>query len=428
MLEPYLARLLFAVALPMAFCASAEAGVLVVDPGAAGAYASISAAVATAVDGDLVLVKSGSYAGFTVTNRALDLVADDGANVIVNGTIQIVNVAATREVSLSGFDVRALAGANALVLSNCTGSVRVQDCTLLAGAHADCSNANASRAAARLVNALDVSFARCTLTGAAAEEEWLYGGDGGSGVDLLGARCAFYDSTLVGGRGADFRGACTPLYGYGYGGQGGPGLSAFNTGFVFASRSTFTGGRGGDLVGFTPGTGGFEGCAGPGWSIAGFPGGAQRVLDTLLAAGGNGAPHYHCGAPQALAGGPAPRTLAGIARSVSASRVTRELGVLHLDFAGQPGDQVELVLAERSFFLDAPALRGVNLVRHTKPQPVMLAGIVPASGTLTLDLPIAELGPGVASRRFVAQALFVEPGGAATLSTPAVITLLDAAY
>ncbi len=427
MLQP-IRRTLIASSLLLALVSRSRASVIVVDAAGGGAFTALAPAIASAVDGDLVLVKSGSYASFSVTNRALDIIADDGANVIVNGTVQIVNLAATREVSLAGFDVRALAGANALVLSNCAGSVRIQDCALLAGAHADCSNANASRAAARLVNSLDASFARCTLTGAAAEEEYLYSGSGGSGVDLLGARCAFYDSTISGGRGADFRGTCTPLYGYGYAGEGGPGLSAFNTGFIFASRCTFTGGRGGDLVGFPPGSGGFEGCAGPAWSIAGFPGGAQRVLDTLLAAGGNGVPHYHCGVPQALAGGPAPRTLAGVARRMSASRVTRELGLLHLDFTGIAGDRVELLIAERSAFLDQPALRGVSLVRRVKPQPVLLAGTVPASGTLTLDVPIAELGPGVASRRFVAQALFLEPGGAATLSTPAVLALLDAAY
>lgn len=423
-------RLAFLGALALAPSARSQANVLVVDSAGGGAFTQIASAIAAASDGDVVLVKAGTYGGFSIGDRALDVVADSGALVVVQGAVAVLDVAATRTVTLTGLDIRADAGTNGLSITNCAGSVRVQGCSARSAAYADCGPTPwGAGHGARVLNSLDVAFARCTLRGADGNQSPQFSHPGGSGIEIHGSRVALHDSTSTGGRGGDFFDACVPHYGYGYGGDGGSGLRTTNSSLVFVSRGGLQGGRGGDL-GYPSPSHGDEGCAGAGWlTNAAWPGAWMRVLDSALTPGGNGLPQSggYCGLPQAVSG-TAPVALGGTARVFTASRVTRENGSLRLDFSGQPGDRVELVFGERGRLVAQDALRGTSLIRASKPQPVMQVGVVPASGTLTLLVPIGELGAGVAARRSFAQALFVEPGGAATLSASATIVLLDSSY
>src|SRR5688572_18660193 len=80
----------------------AAAGVLVVDASGGGAFTDLPAAVAAAADGDILLLKSGAYTAPTIANKALDVVADTGASVVVQGPFAVTDLTATRAVTITG--------------------------------------------------------------------------------------------------------------------------------------------------------------------------------------------------------------------------------------------------------------------------------------------------------------------------------------
>jgi len=69
--------------------------VIVVDAGGGATYA-LQPAVDAADDGDTLLVKSGTYAWFAVSNKAIAIVGDAGALVHINGAVRVRNLAAGR--------------------------------------------------------------------------------------------------------------------------------------------------------------------------------------------------------------------------------------------------------------------------------------------------------------------------------------------
>src|SRR5262249_13267271 len=105
-----------------------------------------------------------------------------------------------------------------------------------------------------------------------------------------------------------------------------------------------------------------------------------------------------------------------------------EQGQVTLTFSGQPGDRVELLHSERTGFVFQPGLRGVQLVRRSRPQLVGQVGTIGSSGTLTQTFTVSELGAGVQSRLSWFQAVMTDASGQTTLSSPAAIVLLDSAF
>src|SRR5690349_9408266 len=85
--------------------APAFAGVHIVDATGRGDQLTIAAAVAAASEGDLVLVRSGTYAGFVVDDKALVIALDVGALVTIEGTIEIDNLAGGKSLVLEGLSV-----------------------------------------------------------------------------------------------------------------------------------------------------------------------------------------------------------------------------------------------------------------------------------------------------------------------------------
>src|SRR5437016_2892190 len=77
--------------------ASARAGnVLIVDSSGSGQYTDIQSAVDAAQEGDVVLVRTGTYFTFLVSNKELAVVGDAGANVQIVGAIRVHDLAATK--------------------------------------------------------------------------------------------------------------------------------------------------------------------------------------------------------------------------------------------------------------------------------------------------------------------------------------------
>jgi hypothetical protein len=82
----------------------ARADVLVVDASGGGDFSSLQAAIDAALDGDVLLVRSGAYGALTVDGKALDVFADSGALVRVSGSSTLRNLPAGGALVLSGIE------------------------------------------------------------------------------------------------------------------------------------------------------------------------------------------------------------------------------------------------------------------------------------------------------------------------------------
>ena len=65
-----------------------RAGILVVDASGGGDFLDLQAAVDASVEGDTILVRAGTYAGFVATGKGLLVAAERGASVQVLGKVE----------------------------------------------------------------------------------------------------------------------------------------------------------------------------------------------------------------------------------------------------------------------------------------------------------------------------------------------------
>jgi hypothetical protein len=427
----------------MSLAAIARGSVIVVDAAGGGQFTQIAPAIAAAQSGDTILVRSGTYSGFTVPDKSLSIVADDGAQVTVAGSAFITTLSASNTVVLAGLHV-AQPGAGpsgtplpALLVTNVAGAVRVQGCTLT-GAPGSQANGGSDAGAGAEVSGgglTRVAFVDCTLHGG-------NGGacdfcdrmpEGGPGIDVLVTRVALYDCTLVGGNGgytvAGFSGTI-------FGGRGGDGARQYE-GFVHASNSSLTGGNGGYVqdcaLGQTIG-----GDGGDGLNLQGSnpPPAAWSIGSTFQP--GAGSPHMGSGCNESLAGAPGQAVrvvtgsyfpLSGSKLEMDAPSIVREGGVLALTIRGEPGTLVDVVFAPATQFTAIPSWRGVVLTKNTPGtlHPTLYLGEIPASGMITDGITVGNLPAGVASGQFFLQARGRGPSGR-VLGSFAALTVVDAAY
>lgn len=400
---------------------------------AAGApYTTIQDAVNAASDGDVILVRPGVHAGFTIANKALDVVADRNASmplVRVDGTVAIQALAATRTVTLSGFDVRGPTGAAGVRITSCTGAVRVHTCEVRGGDGPICVPQiwPPGGAALDVDSCEDVVVSRSTLRGGVggtqASVPYGYGGRGGDGVSGRTSKIALYDSTLVGGVGGSQVPTPSCPNAYGYVTRGGEGATLSGCVLSFASRCSFQGGDGGvPSIDWSHGGDGLEltGAPGPVWSSC-------SVLDST-AAGGTGNCAQCAGVGYRASGPSVLQQMTGVARRLVAESIVREQNVTRLRFHGQPGDRVELLVSEVARYAFDPGRRGVQHLRVRAPSAVLQVGVLGASGVLETAWPATELGAGVEARRLFLQPQFVDASGQATLGTPHTLVLLDSAF
>lgn len=409
----------------------ALAGVLVVDASSPTGFTQIQAAVDAANDGDTILVGPGFYAGFAVHDKALDLVADTSAGsgpVHIDGRVIVNGLAASRTFTLHGFEVRGTSSAPCVVLAGNAGSVRIQGCSIAGADAPPCAESINGGVALDVDLCQDVALVACTLRGGDGGNtpiEYGYGGIGGDGVTPNQSRIAFYDCSV---RAGDGGGAVPAVCGatIGYGGAGGSGAWIASCPILFASDTTFEGGRGG------PAGSGFSfGSPGYGLVAFGLPlNGPTRAW--WLASSARGGPPA-CG--NCPAGTDvtvlAPSTLtncAGAARKLVMRGLAREHELVRLHFVGAPGERVELVISDTTRFALAAGGNGVLLAGSRAPSPVLQAGTIGASGVLDLPWVVNDLGAGIAARRIFLQPLFVDALGRSTLGSPRTLVLLDSAY
>jgi hypothetical protein len=438
-------RPLHCLALVLALPGSVSAGVLVVDP-LVGPYFDIATAVASAAEGDIVLVKTGTYPGFTITGKGLGVFADVNATVQVTSQVHVTGVTAGKTVVLSrleisspnqGFDTAAL------IASNVTGRLRIQACEITGAFGApylpgtcEPSGNTAGWDAVRLFSCADVAISFSYLRGGDSSHgpmiECLFGGGGDEGGDALEASfssVSVYESSLVAGRGG---------WGFCQGGNGGDGVRLMGISQLFASNVQASGGPGGSSGEFyicsQGGSGGF------GLHLDG-PTTSAHLLACTFTGGpkGFGTPYQccltACGSPsgcgdgasgQPVFGGTAVN-LPGASRALGVPKVLREGQSAILQFSGLPGETAILLLSPAAGSKLSLSLGGVLLLGNPLLGPYFV-GTVPASGPLSIPILVPQLPATVQGVVLHMQGALDSPSALPTLTNGAVVAVIDSSY
>ncbi|MEM7307627.1 MAG: hypothetical protein AAF682_13195 [Planctomycetota bacterium] len=395
----------------LATLASSQEVHVVDDSGGPGVdFTTLTDAVAAAQDGDVVLVKSGSYAeDVTVDGKSLVVTADAGANVSYTGRFVVQGLAAGQAFLWSDFQVKPPSGTffGALDVVSCDGPVWVDgvdfsapdlqivgymtqvqasgpviftDCTVAGGT----TPAPSSNPGLRAIDS-EVYLYHTSLTGGAG-----YGGlggpfDGGAGVELNGGSLFALGGTIAGGTGTPIG---SPFGCTGTSGGGGVGL-------VLSGAAPAADLYGTALVGGAPGA-----LLGSGACVEGPDGAPFDVESGTLSEQAWSTPIFAVDSP-VRSGQPVGVSLSGEPNSLAWLAFSTSPAVLPV--AGAVGPLV----------VGAPAIFGV--------------GSLGPDGQLALQVP-TFVPPGFEGLLYASQALFVDPLGGATLSAPAPVVELDAAF
>ena len=405
----------------LALSSPAAADVLIVDPGGTQGFSQVQAAVDASQDGDLILVRAGTYAGFTIQQRSLTVRADVNAAVQVDGGVVVRDTPAGGVVLLGELTVRGAAapfgsttepGEDALSILDNAGVVRVQDCELVGGRGEHTFVGSPGGAACNVEDSLRTALVGCDLTGGVGGGDLFVvslGGVGGAGLRTTGSGVVLYDCSVTGGSGGDADLGFDQI-----GGPGGAGCEVLDFG-LFASNVTIWGGHGGG--------GGIGGDGGDGLVV--HPGGQAQLLDVALFGGFGANPQGTTG--QAQSGGGPVTVLPGSARTLEAPGLARDGATVEVTVHGEPGDQVWIVPGQQTAHLPALALGGVWLVQR----PVLLTKaptvVLGPSGTAVVSVPTAALGASEASRELYLQTFARPQGGALRIGGPAHVSILDCA-
>lgn len=390
--------------------------VLVVQPnGPAGTFSDIQSACNQAHERDTILIKAGSYSSFEVVDKWLTIAADVGGSVTVNGGISVRDLAAGKRVTLRGLTSSGASGVGnffeGLRLTMDHGPVRIMSCAFQGVGPGFPGGDGVS-----VDHCDDVSLSHCVSSGGIGATGYAGPDRGGHGVSLTHSSVALHDCVLSGGYGLN----SIPPPADTDGADGGDGCNS-DASVLFASATTFQGAHGGDCAlsfGLTD-----AGSGGNGLTVGN--GGIARLVSPTATGGAAGfGPNASAGWP--LSGSPI------LTQAVSARRMTvgpdpiREGTSLTISVNGQPGDAVGLVLTPFTSSTFNAAWNGQQL--FPAGTPFLRFGTIPAGGTLVQHLPIADLGPGVASRTYQMQALFAGTDGHRVLGTPVSLVVLDSAY
>jgi hypothetical protein len=387
----------------------ALAGVHIVDSTGRGDQLTIAAAVAAASDGDLVLVRSGTYAGFVVDDKSLAITIDVGALVTIEGTIEIDNLAANKTLVLAELDVHGPVNASgsgpALTLSNDAGRVRIERCELDGGRGLGGSGNpwNPGAVGVELQGCSDATFVQCTIRGGDGEGTapgmgfFDFGGAGGDGVHASSSNAAVYDCLLQGGAGGGGEGQGGDG-GRGYDHDQGPGGGSFR-------RCTLEGGDGGYAHGF--GIGGYGGDA-----LFASHGATHSLLDWATFPGDPGASTGFAYPPggQDLAGPGTYQLLPGRARTFSADFLGASGGQVTVEVHGLQGDRV-YVLPGDPGWLSIPGQSTAVLKPRPLPTAARSFALISHTGTASFVLPLPSLPASQVNRTLAFQGYVLDANG-----------------
>ncbi len=371
---------------------------IVDETGSPGSFAQVNDALAVAADGDLVLVKPGQYAGFTINDLAVTVVADGpGVLFASNGffglvTASVFDLPAGRAVNMAGFSVEQVGwqfGFQLLLVEDCDGPVIVRDCDVLSD--------TPGVSAARVKNSTAVS-----LVDSSFDTEFGFGFDGtddGHALSTLDSNTFVYGCTLVSGQGQEGDHLSPPPFNDGYRGPAGWRVAG---GFGLGIDSNIQGGMGG-MGGLDSGAGcGNGGMGGPGLELLAGLAAPSVTLSNVASVGGLGGEPgvVNFGGPACAEGLPGPTELVSAGSITEETFVTRALETEYLvrvgqqkteHFIGAPGDLIWHIFGfEAAAPTYVPELTGALVVGS--PNFLRFRGVVPASGQKTLSVTVPPNG------------------------------------
>lgn len=339
-------------------------------------------------------MQTGADLPVTISDVWVTLVADTGADAVINGGVTVAGLGAGRTVSLIGLNLTLQGGGPTLqrpvlLLEQNAGSIRVEDCSV----QADTSQFYGTQEVARVTACADVAFARTDLMGG-NDHPFLRGAPSNSTeseVRVQSSVVVFHGGSILG-----TTAGVTLDPGFPLPNTGGAGVS-LESGSVFLSGTSVTGGMGGSGVAaceFLPGADG-----GPG----GPPGPALDVQAGLAL------------------------DVPGAARGMTLPSPARELESTALQLSGQPGDLAGVFWGVGTTSFWKASLHGLALIDFGLPTYLIVVGPLPQSGQLSLSLDFDDLGPGWEGIALPFQAAYSAGPGQLFLAAPVMAVILDEA-
>ena len=413
---------------------AARAGVIVVDPGGGPGQALLQAAIDSAVDGDVIVLKTGQYNSpgvpITIVGKAITIVADTAPALMTVRGLIVSRVPAGRDVVLEYLYLGEHDGTPAPDFTSGLvadlsggGALRLQGCWVTgANGYLDVPSATdyPPNAAALVSGDGDATFLNCRIMGGHGhhheldsfqEHHWPQPGMPALVVD--GSRVALHISVLTGGYGGSGPDAGSdPLP------DGGSALVLRNGAFAYAYGQDFTGGaEGGNPE---------PGCTSGDAVRVEASGGEVWVRGTTLVPGSVQAPGTS-GLPINLLGGSSTTfTEPAQAFADGGQNVYHEGEGLLFFATGHPGDSVLMFLSVQSGFVPLSKLQGVLGLSPTLLFGPIPLGVVGASGFVQLPATVPALPAAFDSLLVFAQPVEMTPGGP-MLGPLRSIVLLDAA-
>lgn len=354
----------------------------VVDASGGGNFLDLPPAVAAARDGDLILVRDGSYSALVLDDLGVTVLAE-GTAVSIVGRSSVTNLPVGEDVVLKGLGfLEASSGLPVLTVADSVGVVWMEDVSV-----ATTTTGIALQDAAGVVlvrtEVVPSGLAFCT-SGVAA-------------LEVLRSDVHAFETR--------FLGADNVCFGTSPGVTG----AMVEDGFLYAASSSFEGGTGSaSFCMLTSSVCTFgAGVGGDGLVVIGA---SQAVeLESTFLAGANGTVDSTCslcgagGIPSNVVG---PLTsLSGPARMHTAESPVRGGGAYLLRAEGLDGDTVFSLYADAATPVYVPALLGPMLVEDP-PLLAWLEGVLPASGILENTYPVPPLL--YAYERLFVQGLFLD--------------------
>jgi hypothetical protein len=405
-------RILSALLLTAPFAAAGQVWVVAPLPGPGVDFTSISVAVDAASDGDVVLVKPGTYGEHVaVHGKSIAIASDFGGPVILVGRVKVGSLPAAGSFSLQGFEVIPSPSGAPIDVADCAGSVLFEGCKAR-GTGSSQSSWSAAGPGCRVIDSAAVVFSACQLAGGlggsyGGEAFWYpIGGNGTSALSVTNSSVTLHGCVLVGGDGGecDYDPACE-------GGFGGSGCDAFH-GVIHASACRFLGGKGGF-----------------GYPYSGYPGSSLDVASSsaveLVACLLSG-PAWSVPGSSVTKYAIPPVELEVNAASQIGVKPLREGEVGTLEISGASGAFALLLVAPKLAYTSSPNWLGTALVGA--PLSVLPLGVLGASATLAVPFVVPEQGAGIESTFVHLQAATIDAQGALQLGGHRLAVLLDGSF
>ena len=407
----------------LASALSIRAEVLVVDEagGPGSAFIDIQSAVDTALEGDTILVRDGSYPAFVIDGKSLSVVADgddvtlSGGLFTVSRTVEVRNLIKDQAVMVCGFDAD-----TGVAVVSCDGAVWFDDFSISGDVF--CPFSARAFAGAYIEDSSKVTFTRCTLHGESEPDPQVFFSHTGDGLDALRATVQLFDCQVEGGWGEDAAAICfcDPQ-------PGGAGIRIDESSVTIVGCSV-RGGEGGlDLTALCTGT---HAVGGPGAEFVNGTGTLQSVESTMV--GGVASLEPLC---PGLAGPPGPiisgsgtiEALPGVARHLEANSPVRAGETLTFDLEGLAGEVPVLFLSPTHAPVPVPDLSSVLLVGFPFEEVFVLAPL-PTSGQTSFSFSVPSMAGIAESLTYYGQAAFFDSARVVWLGAGTTTVLLGASF